>query len=139
LSKIAFVLIILSTLLVGSCLNILAVVQASMDQPASWVLFPSTAYCTNLGAFTTEAVPVVGNPVWLSGPTAVVVFGVFHNSKMQTIEVSTASIILSGAENETAYVVYSLPQLGNYTVSVFVWSTLGAPVSTSENLPLTCS
>ena len=140
LSKIfAFIIIILTTLLAASCLNILAVVRASSDQPAAWVLFPSPAYCTNLGVFPAEAVPVHGTD-WLSSPTTLIVFGVLHNSMMQTIDVSTATIILSNGENETAYVVYNLPEPGNYTVNVFVWSTLGASVSMGQNnLLVTCS
>ncbi len=136
MSRIAYILIVL---LAVSFLNIPHFAQASTDQPANSVLFPSPAYCTNLGAYPAEAVPVEGTSV-LSSPTMFIVFGVFYNSAMQTVEVSTDTITLSAGENQTAYVIYNLPEPGNYTVTVFVWSTLGGSVSMAQNnLPLTCS
>ncbi len=125
-------LIIVGILLIGgSNTTILASTGANFLDP---ITVPSPASCYPLGYQTIE-VPLTNN---LAISLNAIVFGVFHNSIGQTLEVSTSSVIVSGGQNLTTYVIITLPY-GNYTVNVFAWAVNGLSLSSEQsNVAIDC-
>jgi len=66
-----------------------------------------------------------------------VVYAVVHNSAGQTVSYSTATLQLAAGATGIAYpVLFGLPS-GTYSVTVFVTSTSGVAISTSQTVSVT--
>ena len=68
-----------------------------------------------------------------------IVFGVFHNSLGQTLQISTGiASNVSGGQNTTVFIISTLPTTVNYTVIFFVWGTSGSSLSASIAVLFNC-
>jgi hypothetical protein len=95
--------------------------------------YPSPAYCGDLGVYFAFAVPIESEP----GSITVVVFAVMHNSIGQTLDISTATFTLVQGQSETAYPIITLAY-GNYSATVFVWTTTGAAIAPPQIFNTSC-
>ena len=105
------------------------------------ISFPSPAFCQLGGIYDLIGVPILNN---FQDQITGIVFGVFHNSIGQTLEISTATETLGAGQNLTAYITMGpmqngsvLPR-GNYSIDIFVWTPIGVPLSPKQTVQLTC-
>jgi len=127
LLRIAFVVIIVSTsLMASSGLNIARVVQASTYQAFNAVILSNPELCNPIcGPLPYENVLVQNTQTY---SVTVNIFLVMHNSIMQTMFVGTSSFTIPAGQNLTAFVFITLPE-GNYTANMFAWYLDGSPAS----------
>ncbi|MFI5420334.1 MAG: hypothetical protein ACHQ1H_05155 [Nitrososphaerales archaeon] len=129
LSKLVFAV---GIVFITGLVNVPAFASANSSLP---IIFPSPAYCTDIGPYNTIAVPLLNT---LTDPITAVIIGVLHNSIGQPLQVTDGSITLMGGGNVTVHVPVYLPY-ANYSVNVFVWSVNGSSISSEQsNLLLTC-
>jgi hypothetical protein len=86
--------------------------------------FPSPPFCGLLGG-------VIEIPIKNTGATPLsgVVFGVFHNSIGQPLEIASGAFFnITAAQNSTVNIVSTLSS-GNYSTNIFVWSFNGSSIS----------
>lgn len=93
------------------------------------VSFPSPAYCTRFGIYEALAVPITIN----FENFTFVVFGVFHNSAGETLEITTSTLSSFQSWDGIVYLVFFLANGRNYSTNIFVWTISGAALSPEEN------
>jgi len=95
--------------------------------------FPSTPKAGTLGPYHVVNVTVTNTQ---STTITAVVLAVVHNAAGQTVQVSTSTVTVAALGSATAYPVLTLPS-GTYSVNVFVWSTSGSSLSSSQSITVT--
>jgi len=117
----------------GSVTATVTVASSSTGGTPGSFSFPSTPKYYKLSVYNTVNVTVTNTQA--SSLTAIV-FAVFHNSAGQTLQVSTSSVTVPAGSTATAFVPTTLAS-GTYSVNVFVWSTTGSSLSSSEQITVT--
>jgi len=95
--------------------------------------FPSTPAYEKLSTFNGVNVTVTNTQ---SSAVTAIIFAVFHNSAGQTLQVATGSVAVAADTTQSAFVPTTLAS-GTYSVNVFVWSTAGVSLSSSEQITVT--
>ncbi|MDG6924979.1 MAG: hypothetical protein JRN09_00340 [Nitrososphaerota archaeon] len=104
--------------------------------------FPSNALTPTAPAFGTfggQSVIKITYTNNLNASATFVVYGVFHNSLGQVVYMTTASITILVAGNQTAYLVTSLVPQGNYRVTIFATTTQGIVASPVSSIDIQAS
>jgi hypothetical protein len=100
---------------------------------SSAISYPSTAKYQLFGTYHAVNVTITNTQ---STSMTVVVLAVFHNAAGQTLQVGTSTATLAAGASTTAFVVSNQPS-GTYSVNVFVWSTSGSSLSSSQTITVT--
>jgi len=97
------------------------------------ISFPATPKYQKLSQYNGVNVTVTNTQ-----PTSItaIVFAVFRNSAGQPLQVATGSVTVAAGATIEAFVPTSLPS-GTYAVTVFVWSTSGSSLSSTEQITVT--
>jgi hypothetical protein len=116
--------------LAGSGASVTQTITVTVVTSVNAVSFPSPAASCTIGTYKAVCVSIKNTQ---AGAITGVVFAVVHNAAGQTVQVSTSTVSnLAAGSSSTAYVILSVPS-GTYSVNVFVWSTSGGSISTSQS------
>ncbi len=100
---------------------------------SSTISYPSPAKYQLFGTYRAVNVTITNTQ---STSMTVVVLAVFHNAAGQTLQVGTSTATVAAGASTTAFVVSNQPS-GTYSVNVFVWSTSGSSLSSSQTITVT--
>jgi len=95
--------------------------------------FPSTPKFSKFGPYNSVNATVTNTQ---SSTITAVVLAVFHNAAGQTLQVATGTAQVAAGASATVYVITNLPS-GTYSVNVFVWSSTGNSLSSSQTVTVT--
>jgi hypothetical protein len=131
-SRAALTALITLVLFFSQCGAVHAAYATTCSEPC-WIQ-KGTPTFGNLGAYQSIAINYTNTA---NGDLIGIVFGVFHNSAGQTVEISTATVTLPAGGNGTAHLVeFGLPA-GAYSATLFAVSPSGLALSATTEMSIT--
>jgi len=117
----------------SSVTQVVTVTVTSSNTGSGTFTYPSPAKYQKFGPYNAVNATITNTQ---SSAITAVVLAVFHNSAGQTLQVATGTASVAAGASTTVFVITNLPS-GTYSVNVFVWSSTGSSLSSSQTVTVT--
>jgi len=117
----------------SSVTQVVTVTVTSSNTGSGTFTYPSPAMYQKFGPYNAVNATITNTQ---SSAITAVVLAVFHNSAGQTLQVATGTASVAAGASTTVFVITNLPS-GTYSVNVFVWSSTGSSLSSSQTVTVT--